>query len=122
MHSRKLHLLLADPSLTDYQHVHPEPTKVAGEWSFVFTPKHGGIYRIFADFTPTATNRSLYSNVDLVVAGGQLSDVELAAAMQQARNQGAATIVVTAGARRNDGEAASLPQLHLCNWGRSNQL
>jgi hypothetical protein len=90
MHSRKLHLLLADPSLTDYQHVHPEPTKVAGEWSFVFTPKHGGIYRIFADFTPTATNRSLYSNVDLVVAGGQLSDVELAAAMQQARNQGAA--------------------------------
>lgn len=82
MHSRKLHLLLADPSLTDYQHVHPEPTKVAGEWSFVFTPKHGGIYRIFADFTPTATNRSLYANVDLVVAGGQLSDAELTAAMR----------------------------------------
>lgn len=81
MHTRKLHLLLADPSLTDYQHVHPEPTKVAGEWSFAFTPKLGGIYRVFADFTPAATNRSLYSNVDLVVAGAPLSAPERAAAM-----------------------------------------
>lgn len=81
MHTRKLHLLIADPSLTDYQHLHPEPTRVPGEWSFTFTPKLGGIYRIFADFTPAATNRSLYANVDLVVAGEQLSTLELAAAM-----------------------------------------
>ncbi len=82
MHTRKLHLLIADPSLTDYQHLHPEPTRVPGEWSFTFTPKLGGIYRIFADFTPAATNRSLYANVDLVVAGEQLSTLELAAAMR----------------------------------------
>ena len=81
MHTHKLHLLIADPSLTDYQHLHPEPTRVPGEWSFTFTPKLGGIYRIFADFTPAATNRSLYANVDLVVAGEQLSTPELAAAM-----------------------------------------
>jgi hypothetical protein len=81
MHTRKLHLLIADPSLTDYQHLHPEPTRVPGEWSFTFTPKLGGIYRIFADFTPAATNRSLYANVDLVGAGEQLSTPELAAAM-----------------------------------------
>lgn len=81
MHTRKLHLLIADPSLTDYQHLHPEPTRVPGEWSFTFTPKLGGIYRIFADFTPAATNRSLYANVDLVVAGEQLSTLELVAAM-----------------------------------------
>ena len=81
MHTRKLHLLIADPSLTDYQHLHPEPTRVPGEWSFTFTPKLGGIYRIFADFTPAATNRSLYANVDLVAAGEQLSTRELAAAM-----------------------------------------
>ena len=81
MHTRKLHLLIADPSLTDYQHLHPEPTRVPGEWSFTFTPKLGGIYRIFADFTPAATNRSLYANFDLVVAGEQLSTPELAAAM-----------------------------------------
>ena len=81
MHTRKLHLLIADSSLTDYQHLHPEPTRVPGEWSFTFTPTLGGIYRIFADFTPAATNRSLYANVDLVVAGEQLSTPELAAAM-----------------------------------------
>ncbi len=68
-HGRKLHLLIIDPTLTDYQHVHPEPGKVPGEWSFAFVPKHGGTYRLFADFTPAATNRSLYSNADLVISG-----------------------------------------------------
>ena len=73
MHAKKLHLLIADPTLTDYQHVHPEPTRRAGEWSFAFTPQHGGTYRIFADFTPAATARSLYANADLVVEGALFS-------------------------------------------------
>jgi len=80
MHAKKLHLLIADPTLNDYQHVHPEPTRRAGEWSFSFTPQHGGTYRIFADFTPAATARSLYANTDLVVAGATPGTEELAAA------------------------------------------
>ncbi|MBC7366006.1 MAG: hypothetical protein H7343_04195 [Undibacterium sp.] len=84
MHSRKLHLLIADPSLTDYQHVHPEPTRTAGEWSFIFTPRFGGTYRVFADFTPAATNRSLYANADLAVTGAEPTAVELATARQPA--------------------------------------
>jgi hypothetical protein len=79
MHSRKLHLLISDPSLTDYQHVHPEPTRQPGEWSFAFTPRHGGIYRVFADFTPAATARSLYANADLVVSGPEPKAGEIAA-------------------------------------------
>ncbi|MDB6170582.1 MAG: hypothetical protein JWM88_3446 [Verrucomicrobia bacterium] len=68
-HTRLLHLLIADPSLTDYQHVHPEPGRVPGEWIFSFTPRRGGDYRVFADFTPAATARSLYANADLKVLG-----------------------------------------------------
>jgi hypothetical protein len=68
-HTRRLHLLLVDPSLSDYQHVHPEPTRSPGEWVFSFTPRRSGTYRIFSDFTPAATGRGLYSSVDLAVGG-----------------------------------------------------
>jgi hypothetical protein len=67
VHTRRLHLLIADPSLSDYQHVHPEPTGAPGEWKFQFTPHASGEYRVFADFTPAATNRGLYATTDLKV-------------------------------------------------------
>lgn len=69
VHTKLLHLLIIDPSLTDYQHVHPEPTRTPGHWTFAFTPRFGGTYRIFADFTPVATARGLYANADLEVSG-----------------------------------------------------
>jgi hypothetical protein len=69
VHTQKMHLLIADPSLTDYQHVHPTPGAKPGEWRFSFTPRFGGTYRIFADFTPVATGRGLYASVDAQVAG-----------------------------------------------------
>jgi hypothetical protein len=68
-HTRKLHLLLIDPALGDYQHVHPEPARTPGDWTFSFTPHAVGTYRVFADFTPVATARGLYASVDLAVAG-----------------------------------------------------
>ena len=68
-HTMKLHLLIADPTLTDYQHIHPEPGTKAGEWTFAFTPQRAGRYRVFADFTPAATGRSLYASADVEVAG-----------------------------------------------------
>ncbi|HEX2853671.1 MAG TPA: hypothetical protein VHO24_10560 [Opitutaceae bacterium] len=67
-HTKLLHLLVVDPTLTDYQHVHPQPGKKRGEWTFAFTPRHGGAYRVFADFTPAATSRGLYASADLAVA------------------------------------------------------
>ncbi len=67
--TKLLHLLIIDPSLEDYQHVHPEPAKTPGDWTFTFTPRRGGEYRVFADFTPAATARSLYANAELSVLG-----------------------------------------------------
>lgn len=69
-HTKLLHLMITDPSLTDYQHVHPEPADTPGDWTFHFTPRYAGAYRLFADFTPAATARSLYANTGLDVAGG----------------------------------------------------
>lgn len=68
-HTRKLHLLVVDPTLQDYQHVHPEPGRRAGEWVFALTPDRPGTYRVFADFTPAATARGLYASADFTVPG-----------------------------------------------------
>jgi hypothetical protein len=70
-HTRLLHLLIVDPTLTDYQHVHPEVVRKTGEWSFAFTPRRDGVYRVFADFTPAATGRGLYASADVIVPPGQ---------------------------------------------------
>jgi hypothetical protein len=70
-HTKKLHLLIVDPRLQDYQHVHPEPGARPGEWQFSFTPRLAGVYRLFADFTPAATARGLYASVDLDVKPGR---------------------------------------------------
>src|SRR5208282_6098596 len=67
--TQRIHLLIVDPSLDDYQHVHPQPGRRPGEWVFRFRPRFGGVYRIFADFTPVATNRGLYAETELSVAG-----------------------------------------------------
>lgn len=68
-HTRKLHLLVVDPTLRDYQHLHPEPAETEGEWTVAFTPRLAGTYRVFADFVPVPTGRSLYTGADLPVAG-----------------------------------------------------
>ncbi len=67
--TRRMHLLIVDPSLDDYQHVHPVPGRRPGEWVFPFRPRFGGAYRIFADFTPVATHRGLYSEAEIAVGG-----------------------------------------------------
>jgi hypothetical protein len=68
-HTKKLHLLVIDPTLQDYQHIHPEPGRRAGEWVFALTPNRAGTYRVFADFTPVATQRGLYAAADFDVPG-----------------------------------------------------
>jgi hypothetical protein len=68
-HTRLLHLLVVDPSLRDYQHIHPVPGRVPGEWDFDLVPRRAGLYRLFADFTPSATGRGLYASAELPVPG-----------------------------------------------------
>ena len=68
-HTRKLHLLVVDPTLSDYQHLHPEPGRHAGEWVFTLAPQRPGLYRVFADFTPAATARGLYGVAEFSVPG-----------------------------------------------------
>jgi hypothetical protein len=65
MHTKKIHLLINDLSLSDYHHEHPTPTGVPGEYRFVFTPAKPGNYRIWPDVVPAATSIQEYVTTDL---------------------------------------------------------
>ena len=52
-HTEKIHLLAVDPSLDDYQHLHPVPDSLFdGIWRFTITPRKFGKYRVFLDLIP----------------------------------------------------------------------
>jgi len=70
MHTEKIHLLIVDPSLSDYQHIHPSRGAKPGSYVFPWTPRSSGDYIVFSDLVPTATKRQEYSTVSIVVPGG----------------------------------------------------
>lgn len=52
VHEQKLHVLIVDPSLADYSHVHPRALAADGDWSFEFRPRFNRPYRLWLDATP----------------------------------------------------------------------
>ena len=68
-HTQRIHLLLEDPSLGDYHHEHPAPTKTPGEYVFSFTPSKTSPYRIWADLIPAATGVQELPSADLSSSG-----------------------------------------------------
>ena len=56
VHTRRIHLLIIDGSLTDYHHEHPVPSNVPGRYDFSFTPQKPGAYRVWADVQPVETD------------------------------------------------------------------
>lgn len=69
MHTEKIHLLIVDPSLGDYHHIHPVKTETVGEYAFDFTPRRSGEYFIFADLVPVKSNAQEYSISKIAVPG-----------------------------------------------------
>lgn len=65
IHTHKFHLLVIDPTLTDYHHLHPEPTPTPGSYKFIFTPKLKGGYRAWANVTPMDTAEQEFAVADL---------------------------------------------------------
>jgi hypothetical protein len=52
VHDRPLHLVVVRRDATGFQHVHPE-RDAAGTWRVPLAVPAAGVYRAFADFTPT---------------------------------------------------------------------
>jgi hypothetical protein len=75
-HTKKIHLLIIDTSLTDYHHEHPQPTKNPGEYAFTFMPRKPGSYRAWADVRPYPLGLQEYAMTDIFAStiGERLTD------------------------------------------------
>lgn len=62
-HTRKIHLLIVDESLTDYHHEHPRVTETPGDYVFEFTPQKPGPYLVWADLRPLPMGLQEYDQV-----------------------------------------------------------
>lgn len=68
-HTEKMHIMLVDPSLEDYHHVHPKSGGLDGIYRFAFTPKKAGNYRVFTEIVPLRSRRQAIALSELEVTG-----------------------------------------------------
>lgn len=68
-HTKKMHVMLIDPSLQEYHHVHPQADGLNGRYTFEFTPHRAGVYQVFVEFVPLRTRRQVIATGKISVAG-----------------------------------------------------
>jgi len=68
-HTEKMHVMLIDPSLEDYHHVHPEAVGLDGQYFFDFTPALAGSYKVFTEIVPLRSRRQAIALSELEVPG-----------------------------------------------------
>lgn len=80
-HTKKLHLLVVDPTLTDYHHIHPVAGEKPGEYVFDFTPLKNDTYRVWADVIPVATDKQEYVQTDMGTPAKEKASIDKATSM-----------------------------------------
>jgi hypothetical protein len=68
-HTKKIHLMMVDSSLQDYQHLHPAESGAPGVFYFEMTPKFAGEYRGFLDFVVIESGRKVLLLTKIDVPG-----------------------------------------------------
>lgn len=68
-HTERIHLMAVDPSLTDYQHLHPQPAGAPGHFEFELTPTKAGTYNVYLDFISLHSQRRVLAKSEFEVAG-----------------------------------------------------
>lgn len=68
-HTEKMHVMVIDPSLEDYHHLHPEAEGLDGRYRFSFTPERAGTYRVLTEVVPVRSRRQAIALSELEVAG-----------------------------------------------------
>ena len=77
VHERPLHLLVVSDDLAEFDHIHPE--LVAGDrYEVTHTFKHGGRYRLYADFTPPGSAQRI-ETFEISLQGKERAPIRLTA-------------------------------------------
>lgn len=80
-HTKKLHLLIIDPTLSDYHHIHPVAGNNPDEFVFDFTPLKNDSYRVWADVIPVATGKQEYVRTDMGTPAQEKASIDKATSM-----------------------------------------
>lgn len=68
-HTERVHAMVVDPSLQDYQHLHPQPAGPEGYYTFSMVPEKAGPYAVYLDFIPMISSRRTLLQTGFEVAG-----------------------------------------------------
>lgn len=77
VHEKPMHLLIVSTDLSEFYHVHPEPSP-DGSYRAQNTFPNGGSYKLYADFTPPNA-KQIVERLDVKVAGTERPKVALVA-------------------------------------------
>ncbi|MFP4541051.1 MAG: hypothetical protein ACLFR7_05440 [Opitutales bacterium] len=83
-HTERLHAMVVDTTLEDYQHVHPRDGGAPGTFILEFEPQRAGAYQIYFDFIPLQTARRSLVAATVEVAPAEAVDLEAAAGTARA--------------------------------------
>lgn len=70
LHGAQMHAFIVDQHMTDYHHLHPQPTETPGEYACTFTPKTDGQYRCWVNMVPLESGREEFPSFDLTKPDG----------------------------------------------------
>ena len=77
VHEKPMHLLIVSKDLSEFYHVHPQPS-ADGSYRVQHTFPNGGDYKFYADFTPPNA-KQVVERIDVKVSGTEKAKVALAA-------------------------------------------
>jgi len=77
VHEKPMHLLIVSKDLSEFYHVHPEPS-ADGSYRVQHTFPNGGDYKFYADFTPP-NGKQVVERIDVKVSGTERTKVALVA-------------------------------------------
>lgn len=64
-HTKKIHLMAIDPTMTDYHHLHPVTSKTPGIFQTEWAPETPGPYRLFLESTDVQSDRLITGVLDV---------------------------------------------------------
>jgi len=68
-HTERIHAMVVDRSLEDYQHLHPQPAGPAGHYLVEITPRKPGPYSVYLDLIPLINSRRTLLETGFTVPG-----------------------------------------------------
>ncbi|MBX3292931.1 MAG: cupredoxin domain-containing protein [Acidobacteria bacterium] len=77
VHEKPMHLLIVSKDLSEFYHVHPEPS-ADGSYRVQHTFPNGGDYKFYADFTPPNA-KQVVERIDVKISGTERAKVALVA-------------------------------------------